>query len=312
MRNAFADELTKLAKENKKIFVLSGDIGNKLFDNYKEVASERFLNCGVAEANMVSLGAGMSLCGLHPLSYTITSFMTTRCYEQIKVDVCYHNLPFVIVGVGGGLGYAEGGATHQSCEDFSILRVLPNMTVLCPADAMETRGALRAAFKHKGPVYIRLGKKGEQVVHKEVPDFKIGEWIKMREGKDVCILSVGFMLPYAMQAAEELEKKGIAAAVVSMHTIKPLDGKMLKDIFSKFKLVAVVEEHNIIGGGSAAVAEWAADHDVLKNTRLLRLAAPDAFSCVTCSQEYARELYGLTPDAIAKKITEALGAHQKR
>ncbi|MBN2052420.1 transketolase [Candidatus Woesearchaeota archaeon] len=306
MRNAFADELTKLAKDNKKIFTLSGDIGNRLFDKFKEVDPERFLNCGVAEQNMVSMGAGMAMCGLHPLSYTITSFMTTRCYEQIKVDVCYHNLPFIIVGVGAGLGYAEGGATHQSCEDLAILRVLPNMTVLCPADSNEVRGALRAAFNHKGPVYIRLGKKGEPVVHKEIPDFRIGEWINVREGKDVCVLSIGFMLPFVLQAAELLEKKKISCKVVSAHTIKPLDDKTLKEAFAKFKLVIVVEEHNIIGGGSAAVAEWAVDHDVLKKTKLLRITAPDAFSCVTCSQEYARMLYGLTPEAIAEKIIKAL------
>lgn len=159
MRNAFAAEITEISATDDKIVLLSGDIGNRLFNSFKEKFSNRFYNCGVAEANMTSMAAGMAACGLKPVTYTITPFNTIRCLEQIRVDVCYHNLPVVIVGVGSGLSYANLGATHHSCEDIALLRVLPNMTVICPADAVEVRLALRAALNYGRPVYIRLGKK---------------------------------------------------------------------------------------------------------------------------------------------------------
>src|SRR5690349_225696 len=156
MRNAFAAEVTALGAEDKRIVLLSGDIGNRLFDNYKSKCGERFFNVGVAEANMISMAAGMAMTGLRPVVYTINSFVTARCYEQIRVDLCYHNVPVVVVGVGAGLGYASLGATHHSCEDIATLRVLPNMTVVCPGDAVEVKLALRAAVRERGPVFIRL------------------------------------------------------------------------------------------------------------------------------------------------------------
>lgn len=146
MRNAFAAEVTEIANANENVVLLSGDIGNKLFDRYKEVAPDRFFNCGIAEANMIGTAAGMAMCGLKPIVYTIVPFITTRCLEQIKIDLCYHNAPVVVVGVGGGLSYAGLGATHHSFEDIAILRVLPRMKVVCPGDPVEVRLAVRAAL----------------------------------------------------------------------------------------------------------------------------------------------------------------------
>ena len=178
MRNAFASEITALAQEKPNLVLLSGDIGNRLFDKFKEVAPERFYNVGVAEQNMIGVAAGMAMSGLRPVTYTITSFTTARCFEQIRVDVCYHNLPVVIVGVGSGLGYASLGVTHHSCEDVAALGALPNMTVLAPGDALKPAPRMRAAMAHNGPVYIRLGKKGEPKVHSAVPAFTIGKGIR--------------------------------------------------------------------------------------------------------------------------------------
>ena len=180
MRNAFADELTKLARENDKVVLLSGDIGNKLFDNFKKIDERRFYNCGVAEANMMGVAAGMAMSGLRPVIYTITPFTTTRCFEQIRVDACYHKAPVVIVGTGSGLSYAELGPTHHSCEDLAILRVLPNMTVLAPADEVELRQCMRAALRQDGPVYIRIGKKGEKIIPKADDRFEIGHFAHER------------------------------------------------------------------------------------------------------------------------------------
>lgn len=306
MRNAFADELRMLAKENKDIMLLSGDIGNRLFDGFKEDNSDRFLNCGVAEQNMMGVAAGMALSGMRPVTYTITPFITSRCYEQIRVDVCYHDLPVIIVGVGGGLCYAIGGATHQSCEDIGMLRLLPNMTVVCPGDSHEVRGALRAALKSKGPVYIRLGKKNEPVVHKGPVDLVLGKSIVMKEGTDVCILSTGNVLPVCLDTAKDLGERGVSAKVVSFHTVKPLDRAMLADAFSSFDLVVTVEEHSLLGGFGAAVAEWLADQRP-QRARLLRIGSPDSFFHRTCDQGAARENAGITCSCVLDRILELLG-----
>ena len=191
MRAAFADEIETLAAEDNRIVLLSGDIGNRMFDTFKEKSPDNFYNCGVAEANMTGMAAGMALCGLRPVTYTITAFNTARVLEQIRLDVCFQNLPVIIVGVGGGLSYASLNATHHALEDIAFLRVLPNMTVICPGDAWEVRAALRAALQINGPVYIRMAKKNEPLVHSSMPDFSIGKGLIVREGTDICFLNSG-------------------------------------------------------------------------------------------------------------------------
>ena len=163
MRNAFADELEILAKENEKVVLLSGDIGNRMFDSFQEAMPDRFYNCGVAEASMMSIAAGLALNGFRPFVYTITPFMTLRCLEQIKLDVCYHEAPVTIVGTGSGLSYAGLGPTHHSLDDINVMRVLPNMAVVCPCDTHEVRAGLSAILNLEHPVFFRLGKKGEKM-----------------------------------------------------------------------------------------------------------------------------------------------------
>ena len=303
MRNAFADEITLLAAEDKKIVLLPADIGNRLFDNFKTQFPDRFYNCGVAEANAISMAAGMALCGLRPIAYTITPFITTRCFEQVRVDLCYNNVPVIIAGVGGGFGYASLGATHHSCEDIAIMRVLPNMTVICPGDAFEVRAAVRAALKHNGPVYIRLGKKGEPLVHEKIPDFRIGKAIVIKNGHDVCLLSTGNMLPIAFDTGKKLDKQEISTQVVSFHTVKPLDKDMLSEIFRKFDLVVTIEEHSLLGGLGGSISEWLADNSPQK-ARLLRFGTWDLFLHKVGEQKYAREYFGLSAKALAEKILE--------
>ena len=306
MRNAFADELTKLGNDDSRVVMLSGDIGNRLFDKFKDKHPSRFFNCGVAEANMMGVAAGMAMNDLRPVAYTITPFVTTRCLEQIRTDVCYHEAPVTIVAVGAGLAYSGLGPTHHACEDISFLRSIPNMVVICPGDAFEVRGALRAAMRQDRPVYIRMGKKGEPVVHKgPIADFTIGKAITMAEGSDVCLLSTGNMLPEAIEAAHRLKDNGITAEVVSFHTVKPLDDARLKQAFARFKLVATLEEHSLIGGFGAAVSEWLADTET-QAKKFLRFGTPDAFFKKSGEQEYAREMLGLTAHQIADKIAHAL------
>jgi len=299
--------MTALASEDEGIVLLSGDIGNRLFDGYKACCPTRFFNCGVAEANMISMAAGMALCGLRPVAYTITSFATFRCMEQIKLDVCYQNVPVVIVGVGGGLSYASLNATHHSCEDIAFLRVLPNMTVICPGDVWEVRLALRAALKQDGPIYIRMGKKNEPVIHPHAPEFAIGRGIDVRAGSDVCLLATGTLLPMAVEAADELDRQGISARVVSFHTIKPLDQVLLAEVFVNFKVVVTVEEHSVLGGLGGSVSEWLVDQPPQKS-RLVRIGTTDAFLYEAGDQAHARQVYGLTSDRIAERTREALMA----
>ena len=306
MRNAFADELTKLGNDDERVVMLSGDIGNRLFDAFKDAHPNRFFNCGVAEANMTGLAAGLAMNGLRPVTYTITPFVTTRCLEQIRTDVCYHDVPVTVVAVGAGLAYAGLGPTHHACEDIAFLRALPNLVVICPGDAFEVRAALRAVMKQDRPAYIRMGKKGEPKIHKgPVENFTIGKAITISEGRNVCLLSTGNMLPEAVEAGKLLEKAGKSARVVSFHTVKPLDEACLAETLDKFEVVATLEEHSLIGGFGSAVAEWAVDngHDARK---LVRVGTPDKFFKESGEQEHARERLGLTGHQIAARILAKL------
>jgi transketolase len=308
MRNAFADELTTLGNADSRVTMLSGDIGNRLFDKFRGAHPARFFNCGVAEQNMMGVAAGMAMSGLRPVVYTITQFLTSRCLEQIRTDACYHELPVTIVGVGAGLAYAGLGPTHHACEDIALLRVIPNMVVVAPGDACEVRGALRAALEQDSPVYIRMAKKGEPVIHKGVPErFALGKAITVADGRDVCLLSSGSMLPEAIKAAHVLKEAGVSARVVSFHTIKPLDSDCLSEAFSNFKLVATLEEHTLLGGFGSAVAEWVIDH-CISFSKLVRFGTPDMFFKKSGELEFAREELGLTGRQIAARIVNTLNS----
>jgi transketolase len=305
VRNAFAAAVTELGETHPSLVMLAGDIGNRLFDPFKDRHPSRFYNCGVAEANMTGVAAGLAASGLRPITYTITPFNTVRCLEQIRLDVCYPDLPVIVVGTGSGLSYAGLGATHHSMEDIAILRTLPNMHVVCPADPVEVRLALNDALRLGRPTYIRLGKKGEPVVHATPPNFTIGRGISVREGSDVVILSVGNMLATALQSAEDLNQRGVSVQVVSMHTVKPLDDELLDGAFAAKKVVVVLEEHALTGGAGSAVLEWGSAKRV-DLRKLLCIGGPDRFLSACGSQRQARALLGLTAADIAPRILSRL------
>jgi transketolase len=308
MRDAFSVELTDLAGSDPRIVLLMGDIGNHMFDRFKELYPDRFFNCGIAESNMISVAAGLAMNGFRPFVYTFSSFDVGRPFEQIRVDLAFQNLPVVIIGLGGGLTYSSLGPTHYICEDLAITRALPHMTVVCPADAVETRAAIRAALSEEGPVYIRIGKKNEPVIHKSLPDFVIGKGITLEEGTDICILGTGTILPAVIEAAHHLRESGIKSWVVSFHTIKPLDAGLLEEAFSDYPLVVTVEEHSLIGGLGSAIAEWISDQQIPPKGHLMRIGIPDEFLHYAVNQKTARDIYSLTPD----KLAEAVRVHYSK
>ena len=301
MRNAFAEEIMRLAELEKRLVLLSGDIGNRLFDGFKAKYPERFFNCGVAEANMTGVAAGLAMSGLRPVTYTIAPFATTRCLEQIRNDICYHDLPVTIVGVGSGLGYAELGATHQSLEDIALLRSIPNMTVLCPADPIETRFALQASLNQNHPVYLRIGKKGEPAIHKSTLDYSIGKAIKLRAGSDMALLTTGVIAPLAMAIAKTLSLQAIEAEVLHFPSVKPLDEHALSYCLKTYDVVASLEEHSRIGGFGAAIAELTSDMGC-DLRRLLRFGTQDVFLHEAGDMHYARNRHGLSLEPIINAI----------
>ncbi|MEM7620834.1 MAG: transketolase C-terminal domain-containing protein [Pseudomonadota bacterium] len=305
MRNAFADEMTQLVDADPRLVLLSGDIGNRLFDRYKEKAPDRFYNCGVAEANMMGVAAGLGMNGFRPVVYTITPFTTTRCFEQIRVDVCYHESPVIIVGTGAGLSYAQLGPTHHSLEDIAILRTLPGMAVLCPCDPLEVRACLRSALKREGPTYIRLGKKGEPELHSTIPTLEIGKAITMRPGDDVCLVGTGNVVSVALEAAEDLKNHGIAVRIENFHSVKPLDESRLSELVEKYKVIGIIEEHSKIGGLYSAISEWQSDR-MDGGTRLLSFSLADEFIHRVGTQQQARERAKLTAADISCALREAL------
>jgi transketolase len=311
MKNAFAAAITARADADDRIVVLSGDMGDGLFDDFQQRHPARFCNCGVAEGNMIGMAAGLALGGLRPCTCTFAPFATTRTLEQIRIDICYHNLPVTIVGTDGGLSCGTLGPTHHALEDVAFLRALPNMTVICPADAAEVRAALAAIAEIDGPVYLRLGKNGDPTVHERPPEFVVGRGITLRQGSDVCLLGLGNMVAPSLAAAELLAGRGISAMVVSMHTVKPLDEHLLRDVLGRFPVVAVVEEHSRIGGLGGAIAEWRQAQPGRARARMISLATPDAFLAEAGSQAYLRKRFGLAPEAIADTVDRAYRAETK-
>ena len=296
MRNAFADEVTQMAKADPRVVLLSGDIGNRLFDNLRAQSPNQFFNCGVAEQNMMGVAAGMGLSGLRPIVYTITPFTTVRCLEQIKVDVAYHESPVIIVGTGSGLSYASLGPTHHSLEDFAIFRAIPNLQVLAPWDAPSLRACLRMALLSGKPTYIRIGKKGEADLCEGQAVPAIGDGLVLQTGKQICILAVGTVAQEAVAAARILNQQGIEAEVVLTHTVKPCPTILFDSLLSRFECFVTVEEHARIGG----FGESFLSHLALKTlqNRVICLGTSDSFMPIVGSQAFARSHFGIDAASI--------------
>jgi transketolase len=291
MRNAFADEVTNLAAEDNRIVLLSGDIGNRLFDKLRDKAPNQFLNCGIAEGNMMSVAAGMGLCGLRPIVYTITPFTTTRCLEQIRVDVAYHNSPVIIVGTGSGLSYASLGPTHHSLEDFAILRAIPNIQILAPWDAPSLRACLRQSLRSNVPTYIRIGKKGEKDITPVSNVPPIGTGLTVQQGHEFCIVATGTIAHEAIKVSKMLNEVGHEHELILIHTIKPTPTTAIETIIKKHQYVFVMEEHSKIGGlGESCEVINSRSGNLCKITTY---GTSDSFLTKVGSKEYALKFYNI-------------------
>jgi transketolase len=305
MRNAFIRGLTALAERDDRVVLLTGDLGYKIFDNFAEKFPGRFINAGVAEQNMVGVATGLALEGFRPFVYSIATFATLRCFEQIRDDVCYNDVPVTIVGVGGGFSYGANGPTHHATEDIAIMRALPNMTVVCPGDPVEAELAVVAAASHEAPLYLRLGRAGDPVVHHDQPNLRIGESIEVLKGNEVSLISTGGMLPVATAAADLLEAANVSCRVISMHTVKPLDMAVLEACCNETKALFTLEEHSRIGGLGSAVGEWMSDSG--RSCKLTCFGTEDRFADTAGSQAYLRQQQGLSAEQIAQTVMERLG-----
>ncbi len=300
MRIAFINTLIKEAQKNKDIMLLTGDLGFTVFEEFKEKFPGRFINVGVAEQNLMGIAAGLSFSGKIVFAYSIATFATMRPFEQIRTDIASHNASVIVVGSGAGLSYGHDSITHHATEDINLMRGVPGMTILCPADPYETSFATKASIKLKKPVYLRLGKRGEPLLYKNGALLKVGKGSVLLNGKDIAIIATGNIVANALDAAAILLKENISPTVISMHTLKPFDDKLIKLLSKKFPIIVSVEEHSTIGGLGSSIAELIADNKY--GAKLVRIGIPDKFLFEIGSQNFLREKIGLLPHQIAKRI----------
>jgi len=310
MRDTFVKTLIDIAKEDKNVHLITGDLGFGVLKPFWEQLPEQFTNAGIAEQNMTSFAAGMALEGKTVFTYSIGNFPTLRAIEQIRNDCAYHNANVKIVCVGGGFVYGSLGMSHHATEDLSIMRALPDVTVLAPGDLVEAEYATRAIYEHEGTCYLRLGRGGEKRIHDKIDNFQIGKAIKIKDGEKVAIFSTGAIFDEAVEASEMLKKEGVDPALYTFPTVKPIDRETIEECAKQFDLIVTVEEHNIIGGFGSAVSEVLAELSG-KRARSLKIGLNDKYSSIVGSQKYLRDVYGMSSNKIVEKITENLLSTQK-
>ncbi len=306
MRYAFIRTLTRLARSNPRIMLLTGDLGFTVFEEFRDMFPRQFINVGVAEQNLMGVAAGLALTGKIVYAYSIATFANTRPFEQIRNDISWHRAPVIIVGTGAGLSYGHASTTHHAIEDIALMRTIPGMTILAPGDPKETEWATKVSSQLKSPVYLRLGMKGEPTVWTTTKNHRVGKAQILQKGSHCGIIATGNLLHTAVEAARLLNDQGISTYVLDMHTVKPIDSSGILSVARAVPFIVTLEEHSIIGGLGSAVAEVLAGSS--SRTRLHRLGIPDIFMHVIGTQAYLREQLGLTPTKVADRIRTLLAA----
>lgn len=302
-RGTFSIMMTELAEQMDNLIVMTADMGYLTgLEKFKQKYPEQFYNVGIAEQNMIGIAAGLAKAGNIIFATTYANFITMRSYEQIRLNLGYMKFNVKVVGTGGGLSMGMSGNSHYGLEDMALMRAIPNIMVVSPADGIEIAKTLLAAAKHEGPMYIRLsGALNQPSVYKEDYNFELGKAITLKEGTDLTIIATGTMVYESLKAAEELEAQGISVQVVNMHTIKPLDTQVIDKALKETKLIVTVEEHSIIGGLGSAVADYKSTKSTL--VPQLKIGLPDEFGVVG-EYKYLLEYYGLTAKHIAQRVKE--------
>jgi transketolase len=305
MRRTCLDMVYELAKRDSRVVFIGSDLGPGVLEQMKTEMPDRFFMEGIQEQHVIGMAAGMAMEGYIPYVNTIATFLTRRCFEQLAVDLCLHNLPVRLIANGGGLVYAPLGPTHLAIEDMGILRTLPNMTVVAPTDAEEMKRFMPATLDPPGPIYIRLGKGGDPIVSRDKYGFQIGKSIELRAGKDVAMIATGVMVNRALTAADALAEEGINCAVINMHTVKPIDEDRILELAAAFPVLVTLEEHVLMGGLGSAVGEVLIDKFSGRPPVLKRIGIPDAFPHEYGSQDSLMETLGLQPTEIAETVRQA-------
>lgn len=296
-REAYGNTLAEL-KDNENVVVLEADLGHATKSlKFKEVCPQRFFNMGIAEADMIGTAAGLAACGKVPFASTFSVFTTGRAFDQVRNSVCYPNLNVKIVGTHAGITVGEDGGTHQAIEDIALMRSLPNMSIVVPSDDVEARAAVLAAAAYKGPMYLRMARVASPTYHNDSYVFTLGKGEIIREGSDLTIIACGLMVMKAMEAAEQLAKEGVSVRVINMHTIKPLDHKLVIESAEKTGKIITVEEANILGGLGSAVCETVSEYCPVP---VKRIGVRDIFGKSGNPDKLLQE-YGLTAEHIIEE-----------
>lgn len=304
MRTAYLDTLYELAGKDKRVYALISDNGAIVYDKYRRDLASQYLNLGISEANMLGMAAGMASCGKIPFAYTIGAFLAYRAFEFIRNDICLQKQNVKIVGTGAGEVYSALGPTHHSTEDLGGLRAMPGLTILCPASPMEVRKATVAAYEFEGPIYLRLGTNKEAEIYNEDYKFQIGKSLTLKEGNDITLIGSGSILNDILQAASQLESKGIRARVINIHTIKPIDREAILQAIEETGKIMTIEDHSIYNGLGSAVAEVVAESG--KGVAFRRLGLRD-FSHGYGSYSQVKEMNGIGISDICTEVEALVG-----
>ncbi len=314
MRHTCLNMVYDLAKRDKRVLFIGSDLSPGLLGDMKKEMPERWYMEGITEANVIGMAAGFAMEGYIPFVNTIATFITRRCYEQVAVDLCLHELPVRLIGNGGGLVYAPLGPTHLAIEDIAIMRALPNMTVTAVCDAKEMVRLMNCTLDWPNPIYIRLAKGGDPIVSRDENGFAIGKAIPMRRARSrraIVLLATGVMTTNCLAAADLLAKDGHDVAVVHFHTVKPLDEEAVLEFSRDAELVATVEEGTMIGGFGSAVTDVLVEKLGSSLPALVRIGLPDAFPHEYGLQEELFEVYGLAPAQIAARVSKSMKVKDK-
>ena len=298
-RESYGNALVELGREHADVVVLDADLaGATKTSTFKKEFPDRHFDCGIAEGNMMAVAAGIASMGMVPFASTFAMFAAGRAFEQVRNSIGYSHLNVKIGATHGGISVGEDGASHQCCEDFALMRSIPGMTVICPADDVEARAAVKAAYEFEGPVYLRFGRSGVPVFHDEDYKFEIGKGEVLQDGNDIAIIATGIMVGEAIKAGEELRSEGINARVINMSTIKPLDEELVLKAAEECGKIVTCEEHSIIGGLGEAVSALLSEK---LPTPVCRIGVNDEFGHSGPAADLLRD-FGLSAENIVAKV----------